>query len=142
MEIYHPRNTLAPMPQPHIVTTLLVPCHKAPHWCALLYPVVVVTFMHQCGVTRCLQYYRISQTHPGKLPTHCLLEDDSGSSQLVSQPLSSMLQMSEVPPGRSSENMPTSPESNRRSRSASTLNHPPKLLQMAPIGLHGHTPTA
>src|SRR4051812_33200114 len=56
MEIYHPRNTLAPMPQPHTMTTLLVPCHKAPHWCALLYPVVVATSMHQCGGTLCLQY--------------------------------------------------------------------------------------
>src|SRR5438270_12141870 len=108
MEIYFPINTLAPMPQP-TVTTFLVPCHKAPHWCALLYPMVVVTSMHQCGGTLCLQYYRISQTHPGKLPTHCLLEVDSGSSQLA-QPSSSMLQMSEVPPSRSSENMPTSPE--------------------------------
>src|SRR3954464_9284036 len=63
MEIYLPRNTLAPMPQLHTVTTLLVPCHKAPHWCALLYPVVVVTSMHQCGGTLCLQYCRISQTH-------------------------------------------------------------------------------
>src|SRR3954470_10643454 len=108
------------MPQPHTVTTLLVPCHKAPHWCALLYPVVVVTSMYQCGGTLCLQYCRISQTHLGKHPTHCLLEDDSGSSQLVSQPSSSMLQMSEVTPGRSSENMPTSPESNRRSRSSHT----------------------
>src|SRR2546430_8172999 len=140
MEIYLSRNTLAPMPQP-TVTTFLVPCHKAPLWCALLYPVVVVTSMHQCGGTLCLQYSRISQTHPGKHPTHCLLEDDSGSSQLVSQPSSSMLQMSEVPPGRSSENMPISPKSNRRSRSSHTLNHPPKLLQMAPISLHGHTPT-
>src|SRR5436190_10403111 len=50
MEIYLSRNMLAPMPQPHTVTTFLVPCHKAPHWCALLYPVVVVTSMHQCGV--------------------------------------------------------------------------------------------
>src|SRR3954469_115252 len=83
MEIYLPRNTLAPMPQPHTVTTFLVPCHKAPHWCALLYSVVVVTSMHQCGGTLCLQYCRISQTHPGKHPTHCLLEDDLGSSQLV-----------------------------------------------------------
>src|SRR3954462_12472451 len=128
MEIYHPRNTLALMPQPHTMTTLLVPCHKAPHWCALLYPVVVVTFMHQCGGTLCLQYYRISETHPGKHPTHCLLEDDSGSSQLVSQPSSSMLQKSEVAPGRSLENMPISPESYRRSRSSHTSNHPPKLL--------------
>src|SRR3954469_3024926 len=127
MEIYLPRNTLAPMPQPHIVTTLLVPCHKEPNWCALLYPVVVVTSMHQCGGTLCLQYCRISQIHPGKLPTHCLLENDSGSSQLA-QPTSSMLQMSEVPPGRSSVNMPTSPESNRRSRSSHTSNHPPKQL--------------
>src|SRR3954464_13710414 len=141
MEIYHPRNTLAPMPQPHTVTTRLVPYHKAPYWCTLLYPVVVVTSMHQCCGTLCLQYCRISQMHPGKLPTHCLLEDDSGFSELVSQPSSSMLQMSEVSPGRSSENMPTSPESNRRSRSPRTLNHPPKLLQMAPISLHGHTPT-
>src|SRR3954465_4407604 len=117
MEIYLPRNTLAPMPQP-TVTTFLVPCHKAPHWCALLYPVVVVTSMHQCGGTLCLQYFRISQTHPGKHPTHSLLEDDSGSSHLVSQPSSSMLQMSEVPPDRSSENMPRSSESNRRSRSS------------------------
>src|SRR3954465_10378346 len=76
MEIYLPRNTLAPMPQP-TVTTFLVPCHKAPHWCALLYPVVVVTSMYQCGGTLCLQYCRISQTHPGKLSTHCFLEDDS-----------------------------------------------------------------
>src|SRR3954465_5300718 len=82
MEIYLPRNTLAPMPQP-TVTTFLVPCHKAPHWCALLYPVVVVTSMHQCGGTLCLQYCRISQTHPGKHPTHCLLEDDSGSSNKI-----------------------------------------------------------
>src|SRR4051812_32860647 len=140
MEIYLPRNTLAPMPQPHTMTTLLVPCHKAPHWCALLYPVVVVTSMQQCGGTLCLRYCRISQTHPDKLPTHCLLEDDSGSSQLV-QSSSSMLQMSEVPPGQSSENMPTSSESNRRSRSSRTSNHPPKLLQMGPISLHGHTPT-
>src|SRR3954465_3439149 len=140
MEIYYPKNMLDPMPQPLTVTTCLVPCHKAAHWCALLYPVIVVTFMHQCGGTLCLQYCRISQTHPGKLPTHCLLEDDSGSSQLA-QPSSFMLQMSKVPPGRSSENMPTSPESNRRSRSSRTSNHPPKLLQMAPIGLHGHTPT-
>src|SRR4051812_21225549 len=117
VEIYHPRNLLDPMPQPHTVTARLVPCHKAPYWCALLYPVVVVTFMHQCGGTLCLQYCRISQTHPGKLPTHCLLEDDSLSFQLASQLSSSMLQMSEVPPGRSSENMPTSSESNRRSRS-------------------------
>src|SRR5436190_7272209 len=97
MEIYLPRNTLAPMPQP-TATTHLVPCHKAPHWCALLYPVVVVISMHQCDGTLCLQYCRISQTHPGKLPTHCLLEDDSGSSQLA-QPSSSMLQMSKVTPG-------------------------------------------
>src|SRR5438270_13164995 len=127
MEIYLSKNTLAPMPQP-TVTTFLVPCHKAPHWCALLYSVVVVTSMHQRGGTLCLQYCRISQTHPGKHSTHYLLKDDSGSSQLVSQPSSSMLQMSEVPPDRSSENMPTSPESNRRSRSASTSNHPPKLF--------------
>src|SRR3954470_14198669 len=99
MEIYNPKNMLDPMPQPQTVPTRLVPCHKAPHWCALLYSVVVVTFMHQCGGTLCLQYCRISQTHPGKLPTHCLLGDDPGSSQLVSQPLSSMLQMSKVPPG-------------------------------------------
>src|SRR4051812_7838560 len=97
--------------------------------------------MHQCGGTLCLQYCRISYTHPGKLPTHYLLEDGSGSSQLVSQPSSSMLQMSEVPPDRSSENMPTSPESNRRLRSSHTSNHPPKLLQMASISLRGHTPT-
>src|SRR5438270_10878857 len=109
MEIYLSRNTLAPMPQPHTMTTFLVLCHKAPHWCALLYPVVVVTSMHQCGGTLCLQYCRISQTHPGKHPTHCLLEDDSGSSQLV-QPSSFMIQISKVPPGRSSKNMPTSPE--------------------------------
>src|SRR3954469_15676812 len=141
MEIYHPRNMLDPMSQPQTVTTRLVPCNTAPHWCALLYPMVVVTSMHQCGGTLCLQYCTISQTYPDKLPTHYLLEDDSGSSQVVSQPSSSMLQMLEVPPGRSSENMPTSPESNHRSRSASTSNHPPKLLQMAPISLHGHTPT-
>src|SRR3954470_4962434 len=97
MEIYLPRNMLAPMPQPHTVTTLLVPCHKAPNWCTLLYPVVVVTSMHQCGGTLFLQYYRISQTHPGKLSTHCLLEDDSGCSQLA-QPSSFMLQMLKVPP--------------------------------------------
>src|SRR4051812_27160801 len=126
MEIYHPRKMMAPMPQPHTVTTRLVPCHKAPHWCALLYPVVVVTSMHQCGGTLCLQYFKISQTHSGKLPTYCLLEDDSGSSQLA-QPSSSMLQMLEVPPGRSSKNMPTSSESNRRSRSSHTSNHPSKL---------------
>src|SRR3954462_9525597 len=108
MEIYHPRNTLALMPQPHTMTTLLVPCHKAPHWCALLYPMVVVTSMHQCGGTLCLQYYRISQTHLGKLPTHCLLEDDSGSSQLA-QSSFSMLQMSEVSLGQSSETCPHHP---------------------------------
>src|SRR3954464_6936351 len=113
MEIYLPRNTLAPMPQPHTVTTFLVPCHKAPHWCALLYPVVAVTSMHQYGGTLCLQYCRISQTHPGKLPTHCLLEDNSLLFHLASQLSSSILQMSEVPPGRPSENMPTSSESNR-----------------------------
>src|SRR3954464_1451444 len=107
MEIYHPRNTLAPMPQPHTVTTRLVPYHKAPYWCALLYPLVVVTSMHQCSGTLCLQYCRISQTHPGKLPTHCLLEDDSLSFQLASQLSSSMLQMSKVPSCRSSENLPT-----------------------------------
>src|SRR3954466_7883723 len=116
IEIYLLRNMLAPMPQPHTVTTFLVPCHKAPHWCALLYPVVVVTSMHQCGGTLCLQYCRISQTHPGKLPNHCLLEDDSGSSQLVSQPSSSMLQMSKIPPDRSSENMPTTPLLRMRTR--------------------------
>src|SRR3954469_24794989 len=137
MEIYLPRNTLAPMPQPHIVTTLLVPCHKALHWCVLLYFVVVVTSMHQCGGTLCLQYCRISQTHPEKLPTHCLLEDDSGSSQLA-QPSFSMLQNAELPPGRSSENMPTSPESKRQSWSSHISNHPPKQLQMGPISLHGH----
>src|SRR3954462_3223319 len=97
MEIYHPRNMLDPLPQPYTVTTLLVPCHKAPIWCALLYPVVVVTSMHQCGGTLCLQYCRISQTHPGKLLTHCLLEDNSLSFQLASQLSSFMLQISEVP---------------------------------------------
>src|SRR3954471_3799368 len=128
MEIYHTRNMLAPMPQPHIVTTYLVPCHKAPHWCAMLYPVIVVTSMHQCGGKLCLQYCRISQRHPGKLSTHCLFEDDSLSFQLASQLSSSMLQMSKLPPGRSSENMPTSSESNRRSRSSHTLNHLLKQL--------------
>src|SRR4051812_6204900 len=61
MEIYLSRNTLAPMPQP-IVTTFHVPCHKAPLWCALLYSMVVVTSMHQCGGTLCLQYCRLSQS--------------------------------------------------------------------------------
>src|SRR4051812_32163990 len=97
--------------------------------------------MHQCGCTLCLQYCRISQMHPGKLSTHCLLEDDSLSFQLASQLSSSMLQMSKVPPGRSSKNVPTSSESNRQSRSSHTLNHLPKQLQMGPIGLHEHTPT-
>src|SRR2546430_6261296 len=123
MEIYLPTNTLAPMPQPHTVVTFLVLCRKAPHWCALLYSVVVVTFMHQCGGTLCLQYCRISQTHPGKLSTHCLLKDDSLFFQLASQLSSSMLQMSKVRPGRSSENMPTSSEINCRLRPSHTLNH-------------------
>src|SRR4051812_39630629 len=108
MEIYHPRNMLDPMPQPQIVTTRLVPCHKAPHWCTLLYSVVVVTSIHQCGGTLFLQYCRTLQTHASKLPTHCLLEDDSLSFQLASQLSSSMLQISKVPPGRSSKNTPTS----------------------------------
>src|SRR5438045_451855 len=64
MEIYHPRNMLAPIPQAHTVTTRLVPCYKVPHWCALLYPVVVVTSMHRCSSTLCVKYCRISQAHP------------------------------------------------------------------------------
>src|SRR2546430_12195017 len=73
MEIYLQRNTLAPMPLPHIMTTCLVPCHKAPHWCTLLYPVVVVTSMHQCNGTLCLQYCRVSQMHLANFqPIFCL----------------------------------------------------------------------
>src|SRR5204863_4620982 len=99
MGIFGSRNTLYPMLQPEHVTTRLVPCHKAHLGCALLYPLVVVTSVHQCSGSLCLSYCR-RQTHPsGFSPTHCLLGDNPCLG--VSAPLlsSSMQQLLRMLPG-------------------------------------------
>src|SRR3954465_3948938 len=100
MGILRPRNTLYPMLQPEHVTTRLVPCHKAHLGCALLYPLVVVTSVHQCGGALCHPYCR-QKTPPSCLsPTHCLLGDDPRSRVSVPLLSSSMQQLLRMLPCR------------------------------------------
>src|SRR3954465_4807835 len=97
MEIFQPRNTLYPMLQPEYMTTLLMPCHKVHHGCALLYPLVMVTFEHQYGGSLCHPYCR-EETHPSRIPpTHFLHRDDLHSRvspTLLSSPIQQSLRMS------------------------------------------------
>src|SRR3954469_7873142 len=127
MGILRPRNTLYLMLQPEHVTTRLVPCHKSHLGCALLYPLVVVTSVHQCGGSLCHLYCRL---YPSCIsPTHCLLGDDPRSRVSALLLSSSIQQLLRMLSGRLLRKYPIQSESICLSRSSHALIHSSKKLQ-------------